>query len=106
MILKQKLYEEDDKTILQNCIDCRDAIDMARETTASGGRGRNMIPLGFIPPEYWLFDPWLMEARRAQLGGDMGEYTRLVKKFFELYPAFAVGREHQRRYWRGGASNA
>lgn len=106
MILNQRLYEEDGKTILQNRIDCQDAIDMARETTASGGRGKNIIPMGFIPPEFWLFDPWLLEAKKAQRGGDMGEYTRLVKKFFEVHPRFAVGREHQKRYWSGGVSSA
>ena len=106
MILDQKLYEDGDETILQNRIDCQDAIDMAREVTARGGRTKNMVPLGFIPPEYWQFDPWLLEAKRAQRGGDMGEYTRLVKKFFALNPAFAVGKDHQKRYWQGGVSSA
>ena len=106
VILNQKLYEEDGKTVLENRIDCQAAIDMAREVTASGGRGKNIVPLGFIPPEMWLFNPWLVEARKAQKGGDMGEFTRLVKKFFELHPAFAVGKEHQKRYWQGGVSGA
>ena len=105
MILKQKLYEEDGVTVLRNTIDCKDAAEMARDVTREGGRGKNIIPLGFIPPEYWQFDPWLVAARRAQQEGDMAEYTRLVKKFFELNPAFAVHRDHTRRIWSGGVAH-
>lgn len=102
MILKQKIYEEDGKTILRNTFDCSEAIDMAKQVSDEGGRGKNIIPLGFIPPEYWQFDPWLIEARKAQCAGDKAEFLRFVKKFFELHPAFAVKRDHARRYWGGG----
>jgi hypothetical protein len=105
MILKQKLYEEDGVTVLRNTIDCKDAADMARDVTQEGGRGKNMIPLGFIPPEYWMFDPWLIAALRAQREGDRAEYMRLVKKFFEVHPTFAVHKDHTRRVWSGGVTN-
>ena len=105
MILKQKLYEEDGATVLRNTIDCKDAAEMARDVTQEGGRGKNIIPLGFIPPEFWMFDPWLLAARKAQREGDNAAYMRLVKKFFEVHPAFAVHKDHTRRVWNGGISN-
>ena len=106
MIVKQKIYEEDGKTILRNTFDCSEAIDVAKRVSSEGGRGKNIIPLGFIPPEYWQFDPWLIEARKAEQGGDKAEFIRLVRKFFELFPAFAVTRDHARRYWMGGVCRA
>ena len=102
MILEQKLHEEDGKTILTNRIDCTEAIDMAKQVSDEGGRGKNIIPLGFIPPEMWQCDPWLIEAKKAQQGGDKAAFIRLVKKFFELHPAFAVKSDHGQKYWKGG----
>ena len=102
MILKQKLYEEDGKTILRNTIDCKDAVDTAKRGSDEGGRGKHIIPLGFIPPEMWAFNPWLIEARKAQCAGDQAEFLRLLRKFFALHPAFAVKQDHARRYWGGG----
>ena len=105
MIVKQKIYEEDGKTILRNTIDCKDAIDMAKRVSDEGGRGKNIIPLGYIPPEMWLFNPWLIEARKAQIAGDKAEFIRLLKKFFEVHPAFAVKHDHARKYWGGGVTS-
>ena len=102
MILKQKIYEEDGKTILRNTFDCSEAIETAKQVSDEGGRGKNIIPLGFIPPEMWLSNPWLIEARKAEQGGDKAEFIRLVRKFFALHPAFAVKQDHARRYWGGG----
>jgi hypothetical protein len=102
MIVRQKIYEEDGRTILRNTFDCSEAIDMAKQVSDTGGRGKNIIPLGFIPPEYWQFDPWLIEAKKAQQGGDKAAFIRLVKKFFELHPAFAVKSDHGQKYWKGG----
>lgn len=104
MIQKQRLYEEGGKTILRNTIDVQDALDMARDARETGGRGRNIIPLGFIPPEYWQFDPWLVEARKAQQAGDKKEFARLVQTFFKVHPAFSA-RTGGRRYWEGGMAN-
>lgn len=100
MILSQKLVEDGDRTILKNTIDVQDALDLARDARETGARGKNLVPLGFIPPEYWLFDPWLIEARRAQKAGDKKEFTKNVQKFFQVHPAFSVhGRE--KKYWNG-----
>lgn len=104
MIVKQKIYEEDGKTILRNTFDCSEAIDVAKRVSSEGGRGKNIIPLGFIPPEMWLSNPWLMEARKAQCAGDQAAFLRLLKKFFELFPAFAVKQDHARRFWNGGVT--
>lgn len=97
MIIKQELFcdKNDAKgaVTLRNTIDCQDALDLAREATQSGG-GRaadgSMVCMGHIPPEYWSFDPWLIAARRAQRVGDRGKYFDLVRKFFELNPAFKI----------------
>lgn len=104
MILEQKLHEEDGKTILTNRIDCMEAIETAKRVSDEGGRGKNIIPLGYIPPEMWMFDPWLIEARKAQSAGDKAEFIRLVKKFFSMHPVFAVHRDHTRRFWQGGVT--
>lgn len=105
MILEQKLHEENGKTILTNRIDCTEAIETAKRVSDEGGRGKNIIPLGYIPPEMWIFDPWLIEARKAQSAGDKAEFIRLVKKFFSVHPAFAVHRDHTRRVWQGGVTS-
>lgn len=99
MILAQDLRQEGDKTILRNTIDVTPAIEKAMEYTETQARGKNLVPLGFIPPEMWNFDPWLMEAKRAQGAGDMHEYQKYVLKFFRLHPKYAVWRG--RKYWSG-----
>lgn len=105
VILEQKLHEEDGKTILTNRIDCMEAIETAKRVSDEGGRGKNIIPLGYIPPEMWMFDPWLIEARKAQSAGDKAAFIRLVKKFFSMHPVFAVHRDHTRRVWQGGVTS-
>lgn len=102
MILKQKFSQEDDKLILSNTIDCQDAIDLAHDANQSGIRGKNIVCMGYIPPEYWMFDPWLIEARKAQFAGNKHEYSKMLRKFFEIHPAFAV--HTQRKYHQGGVS--
>lgn len=101
MLVKQEMFEQDDKTILRNTIDIGAAIRRAKEVTQEGGRAKNLVPLGYIPPEMWLFDPWLMEARKAQVAGDKAEFNKYVKKFFEVHPKFAVGHDKMRKYWSG-----
>ena len=100
MIVKQKIYEEDGKTILRNTFDCSEAIDMAKQVSDEGGRGKNIIPLGYIPPEMWLSNPWLIEARKAEQVCDNAELIRLVRNFFELFPEFSENRDNSRNLWR------
>jgi hypothetical protein len=102
MILNQKFNQEDDKLILRNTIDCQDAIDLAHDATQSGKRSKNLVCMGYIPPEYWMFDPWLIEARKAQRAGDKHEYSKMLRKFFEIHPAFAVHKKI--KYYQGGVS--
>lgn len=99
MLLAQKLIEEDGKTILRNKIDVSAAIAKAKEVTETQARGKNMVPLGYIPPEYWNFDPWLKMAKRAAYEGDKHEYQKYVLKFFKIHPEFAVIRGA--KYWSG-----
>ena len=105
MIPKQKLYEEDGKTILRNTFDCSEAIETAKQISDEGGRGKNIIPLGVIPPEMWLSNPWLIEARKAEQGGDKAEFIKLLRKFFELFPAFSVHHDHSCKLWKGGVTS-
>lgn len=97
-VLDQKLYIENDdrrKTRLVTTYDIGTAMNLAKDLSETGG-GRSgsgsgeMRVMGYIPPEMWNYSPWLIEAKRARNDGDMGEYTRLVKKFFEIHPSFAV----------------
>lgn len=100
MIQKQELYETDDgKVRIRNTIDISQAIAMAKDVSEHRARGKNMVPLGYIPPEYWSFDPWLLEAKRARAAGDKHEYQKYVMKFFRLHPEFAV--IQSAKYWSG-----
>ena len=100
VITHQEFVEgEGGKIKVRNTIDVSEAIAKAKEEAETGGRGKNIVPLGFIPPEYWNFDPWLMEARKAQAAGDKFEYQKYVRKFFSTHPQFAV--LHSAKYWSG-----
>jgi len=74
--------------------DTEDAEECARiaKEVSSGGRSEDgsVRLMGYIPPEMWAYDPWLIIARRAQKEGDMGEYTKNIKKFFEVHPSLGV----------------
>jgi hypothetical protein len=96
MILKQEFeFLNDTKGTVRvhNTFDIQTAIEAAKEATANGGRsgsGSNeIVSMGFIPPEMWMYDPWLMTADKARKHGDMGEYTKNMKKFFEVHREFA-----------------
>jgi hypothetical protein len=99
VIINQKFTEEDGKVRIRNTIDVSQAIGMARDVSESRARGKNMVPLGYIPPEYWNFDPWLLEAKRARSAGDSHEYQKYVMKFFRVHPEFAV--IQSAKYWSG-----
>jgi hypothetical protein len=80
---------------LRSTYDVGTAMNLARDLSdAGGGRSSDsegrMRVMGYIPPEMWNFDPWLITAKRARNHGDMGEYVKNVKKFFEVHPRFAV----------------
>ncbi len=78
---------------------------MARDVTASGGRGKEHHAAGVHPPEMLAVNPWLMEARKAQKGGDMGEFTRLVKKVLSYILRLLWGRRtSEARAVAGGVS--
>lgn len=72
------------------------AAEVARMTEQEGG-GRGSLGaskveyrvMGFIPPEMWNYDPWLITAKRALMAGDNGEYTKYVQKFFEVHKEYA-----------------
>ena len=95
-VLDRKVIRENDDrgtTRLRLTYDVGTAMDVAKEVSENGGgRSKNgeMMAMGYIPPEMWGFDPWLIEARKAQRAGDMGEFTKNLKKFFEIHPQFAV----------------
>lgn len=98
MLTAQRLTftgQRDGTAILTNTFDCSAASRLAHEATQSGG-GRfgsgssECVMMGHIPPEMWRCDPWLIAADTARRHGDLGEYTKLVQKFFQLYPAFAI----------------
>lgn len=101
MILQQKLRQEGDKLILTNKIDCKAALDLVSDANKSGGqRGKTMRCIGHIPPEYWMFDPWLLQAKKAMQAGDKYEYMKMINKFFSIHPAFKI--EYSARYFAGG----
>lgn len=98
MILDRKMYIENDERKTMHLLTTYDigmAKDLARELNENGG-GRvgsgsgEMRVMGYIPPEMWNYDPWLLLAKRARNAGDMGEYTKMVQKFFEVHREFKV----------------
>ncbi len=97
MLQNQKLVFENDEagTVhLFNTYNVKEEAEIAEELARSGsetvkiGGGIELRPMGYIPQDMWLYDPWLIEANKARRGGDMGEFTRLVQKFFDLHPSF------------------
>lgn len=98
-ILNQQMFiDRDDpkKTVrLRTTYDVGTAINFAQDLSANGG-GRvgsgsgEMRVMGYIPPEMFNYDPWLIQANKARRAGDMGEYTKYMKKFFEVHPSFAA----------------
>lgn len=110
MLTDQRLTLTGDKhgtVILTNTFDCSAAAALAHEATQSGGgrfgRGSSSCTMmGHIPPEMWRCDPWLIAADNARRAGDMGEYTKQLKKFFQLYPAFAISTPAKYVHGTGG----
>lgn len=98
MIISRNLYVANDerKTVrLETTFDTGFAAQLAKEVNANGGgriedKNAGMHVLGYIPPEMWSYDPWLVQAKRARNAGDMGEYTKLVRKFFEVHKEYQV----------------
>lgn len=95
MLVDQKMFMDDKNNVhLINKFDHSVAAEIARMTESEGG-GRGKIGhveyhvMGYVPPEMYNYDPWLIEATKAQRAGDTGEYTRLMKKFFEVHREFA-----------------
>lgn len=105
MITKQRLYKDGDKICLRNTVDCSAYVDAAKRVNEcdSGGwfgdKNERMQLMGYIPPELWGYNPWLIMARREQREGNIRKYTEYVQKFFSLYQAFKVN--HKRTTWHG-----
>ena len=67
MLTRQQIEVLDKKKKLiriRNTFDIGQAMKAAQEATENGGRTGNgsseIIQMGFIPEEMWLYDPWLM----------------------------------------------
>ena len=111
MLISQQMVVDNDKrgTVrLYNTFDTGLAQELVREMNESGG-GRigsgsgEMRLIGYVPPEMWSCDPWLIMAKRAQHAGDMGEYTKYMRKFFEVHGEFRV--ITPKKYWNGSSSS-
>ena len=110
LILNQKLIIENDERRTARLLTTYDtslAQELVREANESGG-GRvgsgsgEMRLMGYIPPEMWNYDPWLLLAKRARNAGDIGEYTKYVRKFFDVHREFQV--ITPKKYWNGSSS--
>ena len=105
MLVNQQLVMDHDSkgTVrLYNTYDMSPAAEIAQDCTSNGGGratsrdGAEYRALGFIPNEMWNFDPWLITAKRAQMAGDKAEYTKYIKKFFEVHPEYrpSIGKKY------------
>ena len=105
MITNQGLDKDEGTVVLRNTVNVSNEIDAARKANEAdnggwfGDKNERMQLMGYIPPEFWMFDPWLITAKRAQKEGDMRTYMKCMKKFFEVHSAFKVN--HKRTVWRG-----
>lgn len=107
-LLKQEFHvDETDglKIMVRNTVDLAPAIESAEHINSQGKGGRfgdknhEMKLMGFIPDEMWLFDPWLIMAKRSQQQGDKAKYKYYLEKFFSVYTAFRVHKDT--KYWNG-----
>lgn len=105
MITKQTLYKDGDKLCLRNTIDVQPYVDAARQVNEMdnggwfGDKNERMQLMGYIPPELWTVDPWLICAKRAELEGDKVHYVKYMEKFFSVWTQFRVN--HKRTSWNG-----
>lgn len=107
MILKQELIELNDgkgglKLVTE--YDCSAAISLAKQVNEfgdnrMGDKNDGCRVMGFIPPEMWMYDVYLIAARSALKRGDRGKYTTYLKKFFKENSVFRT--PHKRIYWGG-----
>lgn len=106
MITNQKLTVNEDGTFaLTNTCSAQSALDearMMRELNPDGyfgDRNGECRILGTIPEEMFMYNPWLIMAKRAEAEGDMAKHQHYMLKFFELFPTFRGNTKT--RYWRG-----
>lgn len=105
MLVNQQLVLDHDKQgtmHLYNTYEYGYAAELANECTNNGGgrassrNGAEYRAMGFIPNDLWNYDPWLITAKRAQMAGDKAEYTKYIKKFFEVHPEYrpSIGKKY------------
>ena len=106
MIVKQDLTVDADGNVrLRNVCNAQSSLDLARMARENnpdgwfGDKNGECRLLGYIPEEMFSFNPWLMQAKKAEREGDMGKKEYYISKFFELFPAFAGNKKT--KYWRG-----
>lgn len=85
---------------IKNTFDIGAAKSLTKDMTAIGGeKCESMQCMGYIPPEMWHYDPWLLEAKKARACGDSHEYTKMVRKFFEVHTALRMN--YEQKYTNG-----
>lgn len=91
MISKQHIHFGDDGTIgIRNVGDASHALEETRRMNETDEwKGPDGYILGNIPAEYFQFDPWLIEAKKARQAGDYGKYTDYMLRFFRVHQSFA-----------------
>lgn len=84
MITKQKIYQNGAEICLRNTVDVSSAVDAARRVNEidnggwAGDKNERIQLMGFIPPEFWGSDPWLICAKRAELEGNQADRKSVV----------------------------
>ncbi len=87
---------------VKNTFDIGAAKSLTKDMIADGGeRSSSMRCMGYIPPEMWYYDPWLLQAKKARANNDSHEYVKMVKKFFEVHPALRMS--YSKKYYNGVA---
>lgn len=101
MITKREIYvnQETGDVKMKNHFNIGTAKELAKEDNQYGQRMKDVHCLGYIPPEMWSYDPWLIMARKAQYAHDDYEYQKYIKKFFEVHSALRV--HTKQKYYQG-----
>ena len=106
MLLKQELSSDAKGNFrLRNTCSVLPTLEEVRRTNELNPGGRfgdknsEFVVQGYIPPEFWNWNIYLIASREASMKGDPASAQEYLIKFFENYPQFRV--QYKKKYWAG-----
>ena len=106
MLLKQELKSDEKGNYrLRNTCSILPTLEEVKKTNELNPGGRfgdknsEFMVQGYIPPEFWNWNIYLVASKEASMKGDPASAQEYLLKFFENYPMFKVQRTQ--KYWAG-----